>query len=256
MVTLYGVRVSLHPAGHILGSAQVRIEHRGEVWGVSGDYKLHPDPTCAPFEPLRCHTLITECTFGLPVFAWPAPEEVAAEIGAWWRRNREEGRCSVLFAYSLGKAQRLASLLEPVGPIFAHGAVEAMTAVYRQAGVSLPATRPAPERLSRDEDCGALVLAPPAAEGSPWMHRFRNSARAFVSGWMRIRGNRRRRALDRGFVLSDHADWGGILAAVRASGAERVWTTHGFAAETARFLAETGLAAEPVGADFAPHAED
>ena len=256
MVALDGVRVSLHPAGHILGSAQVRVEHRGEIWGVSGDYKLHPDPTCAPFEPLRCHTLVTECTFGLPVFAWPAPEEVATEIGAWWRRNREEGRCSVLFAYSLGKAQRLASLLEPVGPIFAHGAVEAMAAVYRQAGVSLPRMRPAAEARAQAGDRGALVIAPPAAEGTPWMRRFPDAARAFVSGWMRIRGNRRRRALDRGFVLSDHADWDGILSAVRGSGAERVWTTHGFAAETARFLAETGLAAEPVGTDIADSPEE
>jgi putative mRNA 3-end processing factor len=181
---------------------------------------------------------------------------VAAEIEAWWRRNREEGRCSVLFAYSLGKAQRLASLLEPVGPIFAHGAVEAMTAAYRQAGVSLPRMRPAAEARTPAGDRGALVLAPPAAEGSPWMHRFRNSARAFVSGWMQIRGNRRRRALDRGFVLSDHADWDGILSAVRASGAERVWTTHGFAAETARFLSEAGLAADPVGTDFADGPEE
>jgi putative mRNA 3-end processing factor len=255
-VSMDGVRVSLHPAGHILGSAQVRIERRGETWVVTGDFKRDPDPTCLPFEPLRAHTLVTECTFGLPVFAWPAPAAVIAEIGRWWRRNREEQRCSILFAYSLGKAQRVAAVLEPVGPIFTHGAVENMTAIYRQAGVRLSATRTVSDADPRDDYAGALVIAPPLAEGTPWMRRFPDPSRAFVSGWMRIRGNRRRRGLDRGFVLSDHADWPAILATVRDSGAERVWTTHGYTAETARFLTEIGCRADPVRTPITGDSED
>jgi putative mRNA 3-end processing factor len=255
-VELNGVRLSLHPAGHILGSAQVRLEHRGEVWGVTGDFKRDPDPTCPPFEPLRAHTLVTECTFGLPVFAWPDPHEVMGEIGRWWRRNAAERRCSVLFAYSLGKAQRLAAALEPIGPIVTHGAVESMTAVYRRQGVRLAETRPAAEVGHREDCAGALVLAPPLAEGTPWMRRFADPSRAFVSGWMRIRGNRRRRGLDRGFILSDHADWPGLIATVRESGAERVWTTHGYTAETAQFLNEQGIAAEAVRTAFTGEAED
>jgi putative mRNA 3-end processing factor len=252
-----GIRLSLHPAGHILGSAQVRLERGGQVWAVTGDFKLQPEPTCAPFEPLRCHTLITESTFGLPVFAWPEPGEVAAEVNAWWRRNGEQGRPSLLFAYSLGKAQRIAARLDAgIGPVFTHGAVEPIMDVYRQCGIHLCPTRPVSDALGKDGFKGALVLAPPAAEGSPWIRRFPDASRAFASGWMRIRGNRRRRALDRGFVLSDHADWRGLLSAIDACGAERVWVTHGFAEELVRYLVEKGTAAAVVTASFAGEPEN
>ncbi len=243
-----GLRLSLHPAGHLLGSAQVRLERGGEVWVVTGDFKRDPDPTCAPFEPLRCHTLLTECTFGLPVFRWPAPETVMAGIGAWWRANAAAGRPSLLLAYALGKAQRiLAGLDSTIGPIIAHGAIEQINEVYREAGVRLPPTRPMPATRARDDIAGALVLAPPAADGSPWMRRVAGASRAFASGWMQIRGNRRRRSLDRGFVLSDHADWSRLLATVRESGAERILLTNGYAAEMERFLRERGVTAEAVG---------
>jgi putative mRNA 3-end processing factor len=243
-IDLNGVRLSLHPAGHILGSAQVRLERNGEVWVVTGDFKRGPDPTCTPFEPLRCDTLVTESTFGLPIFCWPAAEAVTTEISDWWRRNAATGRTSLLFAYSLGKAQRiLAGVDASIGPIFIHGAIDPITQVYREAGVSLPPTRAVEAATGRQELAGALVLAPPAAEGSTWMRRFVRASRAFASGWMQIRGNRRRRALDRGFVLSDHADWMGLLETIDASGAERIWVSHGYAAETARFLTERGLSA-------------
>lgn len=242
------LRLSLHPAGHLLGSAQVRLEHAGEVWVVTGDFKRDPDPTCAPFEPLRCSTLLTECTFGLPVFRWPAPETVMAEIGEWWRENAAAGRPSLLLAYALGKAQRILAGIDPaIGPIFAHGAVEQITRIYREAGVRLPPIRPMPETRARREVAGALVLAPPAADGSPWMRRAAGASRAFASGWMQIRGNRRRRAVDRGFVLSDHADWSRLLATIHESGAERILLTHGYADEMKRFLEEKGVAAEAVG---------
>ncbi|RPJ70294.1 MAG: hypothetical protein EHM15_11935 [Desulfobacteraceae bacterium] len=214
---------------------------------ATGDFKRDPDPTCAPFEPLRCHTLLTECTFGLPVFRWPAPETVIADIGAWWRANAAAGRPSLLLAYALGKAQRILAGIDPtIGPIIAHGAIEQINEVYREAGVRLPPTRPMPATRARDDIAGALVLAPPAADGSPWMRRVAGASRAFASGWMQIRANRRRRALDRGFVLSDHADWSRLLATIQESGAGRILLTHGYAAEMERFLRERGVAAEAV----------
>lgn len=251
VVGLDGVRVSLHPAGHILGSAQVRVEHRGEVWVVSGDYKTEPDPTCAPFEPVRCHTFVTESTFGLPIYRWEPQREVFARIREWWTANAGEGRASVLFGYSLGKAQRLiAGLGGGPGPIHTHGAVERLNEAYRASGVALPQTThtgaAAGAGARRTEFAGSLVVAPPSAQGSAWMRRFGDASTAFASGWMRIRGTRRRRAADRGFVISDHADWPGLLASIEATGAERVWVTHGYRDPLARWLRERGLAARSV----------
>ena len=253
-----GVRVSLHPAGHVLGSAQVRIEHRGRVWVASGDYKFMQgvdgsrvdgtsdvDPTCAPFEPVRCHVFITESTFGLPIYRWQPQREIFAGIDAWWRSNAENDRASVLFCYAFGKAQRvLAGVDATIGPIFCHGAVEPLNRAYRRAGVALPPTT----LVSEVEDKGlfktGLVLAPPSAAGSTWMKRFGEYSDAFASGWMLLRGARRRRGVDRGFVLSDHADWPGLHAAITASGAERVIVTHGDVAVMVRWLNESGLDAE------------
>ncbi|MGA2742126.1 MAG: ligase-associated DNA damage response exonuclease, partial [Bryobacteraceae bacterium] len=210
-VSLNGVRVSLHPAGHILGSAQVRIESGGEVWVVSGDYKLEPDPTCAAFEPVACDTLVTESTFGLPIYRWPSEAEVFTEIRSWWAANRQAGKASVLFAYSLGKAQRVLAGIDPAdGPIYTHGAVENFCQLYREAGVALAPTMHVAAAPPGTDWSGALIVAPPSANGSPLligMRRFSPFSTGFASGWMRIRGARRRRSLDRGFVLSDHADW-------------------------------------------------
>jgi putative mRNA 3-end processing factor len=245
-----GVRVSLHPAGHILGSAQVRVEHKGEVWVASGDYKIEPDGTCAAFEPVRCHGFVTESTFGLPIYRWRRQAEVAAEINGWWRANSEAGRASVVYAYALGKAQRVLALLDPeIGPILAHGAVEPMDEIYRARGVALPPTA-SPAGMAKAALGRALVLAPPSAAGSPWMRRFPDYADAFASGWMQVRGQRRRRGVDRGFVLSDHADWGGLLSAIAATGASRVLVTHGSAATLARYLGEQGLSADMAQAEY------
>ena len=247
---LGGVGVSLHPAGHILGSAQVRLEAGGEVWVVSGDYKTDPDPTCLPFEPVRCHTFISESTFGLPIYRWPAQSEVFGEINAWWRANADAGRASLLSGYALGKAQRLIAGLDPsIGPILTHGAVEKINAAYRAAGVALPATTYAGD-ADRAAIRRAIVIAPPSAAGSVWARRFGNASNAFASGWMRVRGARRRRSLDRGFTLSDHADWPGLLGAIAATGAERVWVTHGFTGPVVRWLEEHGLEARAVATRF------
>src|SRR6476469_4090098 len=242
-IDVNGVRVSLHPAGHILGSSQIRIERGGEVWVVSGDYKTDPDPTCTAFEVVPCHTFITESTFGLPIYRWRPQTEVFAEIREWWLANVAGNRASIIYAYALGKAQRvLAGLLDAdIGPIYTHGAVERLTRDYRESGIDLPPTHHASEMPRGHDFGGALVIAPPSAAGSTWLRRFGASSPAFASGWMQIRGARRRRAVDRGFVLSDHADWPALLATIEATRAERVWVTHGFREPVVRWLLERGI---------------
>jgi putative mRNA 3-end processing factor len=238
------VAISLHPAGHVLGSAQVRIEHRGEVWVVSGDYKVEPDVTCAAFEPVKCHTFITESTFGLPIYTWVAAAELFADINQWWAANAANNQASVLFCYSFGKAQRLlAGVDSSIGPIVTHGAVEPLNRAYREAGVALPETKIVSEVIDKADFSRALVLAPPSAAGSPWMKRFGDYSDAFASGWMLLRGARRRRAVDRGFVMSDHADWPGLNSAIRASQASTVYVTHGYVPVMVRWLQEQGLEA-------------
>jgi len=239
-----GVRVTLFPAGHVLGSAQVRLELGGETWVVSGDYKVAPDPTCSPWEPVRCHTFITESTFGLPIYRWPSAADVLSDLDAWRAANRDQGRASVVFAYALGKAQRLlAGVSAEAGPIYCHGAVEKLNRAYRGSGVALPETKNPVDEPKGTNWTGALIVAPPSAAGTPWMRRFGDVSTAFASGWMLIRGTRRRRAVDRGFVLSDHADWPDLNQAIEATGAERVLVTHGYTDAMVRWLRERGLQA-------------
>ncbi|HVF39746.1 MAG TPA: ligase-associated DNA damage response exonuclease, partial [Gemmatimonadaceae bacterium] len=245
-LSMNGVRVSFHPAGHILGSAQIRVEHRGEVWVVSGDYKIEPDPTCRAFEAVSCHTFVTESTFGLPIYRWTPQSDTFAEIAEWWRANAEAGRASIIFAYALGKAQRVLAGLSMFGEgsFYTHGAVERLNKDYRDTGISLPATTYVAS-MPRDHDwSGALIVAPPSASGSTWMRRFGAASTAFASGWMRVRGARRRRAVDRGFVVSDHVDWPALMSAIESTGAQRVLVTHGYRDPVVRFLRERGLEAE------------
>jgi putative mRNA 3-end processing factor len=245
-VQMDGVRVSLHPAGHILGSAQVRIEHGGEVWVASGDYKRAPDPTCAPFQVQRCHAFITEATFALPVFRWDPPAQTVAEICAWWEQMRADGRPAVLFGYSLGKSQRVLSELAACTdrPVYVHGSLLDAIDIYRAAGVPMVPTLRATEEKRGRSFAGELIVAPLTARGSVWMRRFGDHSSAFASGWMRIRGARRRRAYDRGFALSDHADWDDLLSTIADTGAERVFVTHGYTEPLARYLEGFGIAAE------------
>jgi putative mRNA 3-end processing factor len=238
------VTVSLHPAGHMLGSAQVRIDGVQGVWVLSGDYKREPDPTCTPFEPLRCDVFITEATYALPIFRWDAPAGIAGEIASWWTANA--GEASVLFCYALGKAQRLLAELAQLTdrPVYVHGAVEPFAAIYRAAGVRLLPTKHVEDRARL---AGELILAPITARGSPWMKRFRAFEAGFASGLLRIRGTRRRRGFDRGFVISDHADWPGVLRTIRETGAQRVLATHGHRDALVRWLREAGVDAAPIG---------
>jgi putative mRNA 3-end processing factor len=230
------------------------VKQDGNIWVVTGDFKTDIDPTCAPLEPLRCHTFISESTFGLPIFRWPSPELVMQEINSWWRSNRDQSQTSILFTYALGKAQRiLAGLDRSIGPILTHGAVEKINQCYRDVGINLPDTRYIGAIEKSDLPKDALVIAPPSADNPAWMRRFPERSRAFASGWMRIRGHRRRRSVDRGFILSDHTDWGGLVDTIETSGAEKIMLTHGYAAEMARWLQEKGYNAEaiPISSDVA-----
>lgn len=243
--------VSFHPAGHTPGSAQIRVEVAGEVWVVSGDYKVTPDALSTPYEPVRCHAFISECTFGLPVFTWPDETQIRDEINSWWAANAAEGRTSVLGAYSFGKTQRVLSLLDTgIGPILTHGAVENTNIVMRNQGISLPDTIHVTPDLNPRDFPGALVLAPPSALGSTWARRFGSPSTGFASGWMRLRGVRRRRAADRGFVLSDHADWPGLNSAIAETGAEKIFVTHGYTDIFARWLNDQGYQAEVIPTEF------
>ncbi|MES2633315.1 MAG: ligase-associated DNA damage response exonuclease [Pseudomonadota bacterium] len=240
-----GVKLSLHPAGHVLGSSQVRLEHAGRVWVASGDYKVAPDPTCAPFEAVRCDVFITESTFGLPIYRWVSDDELFTDINDWWSRNVLAGRASVIACYSFGKAQRvLAGVDASIGPIIVHGAVEPLNRAYRAAGVDLPPTRMVTDVTDKADLKRALVVCPPGAAASTWLRRFGDASTAFASGWMQLRGARRRGGWDRGFVLSDHADWPGLMSAIGATGAQRVIVTHGSIPVMVRYLREQGLEAE------------
>lgn len=236
---LNDVTISLHPAGHILGSAQIRVEHHGEVWVVTGDYKRQADSTCLPFEVVPCDTLITEATFGLPIYKWDPTEEVVAEIFAWWMEQRAKGKNALLACYALGKAQRILAELQRFTnePVLVHGAIDSLIEVYRDAGVALVPT----QKVGATPLQGALVLAPPSAFQSPWAKRFGDASHGFASGWMRLRGTRRNRGYDRGFVISDHADWDALLSTVEATGAKRILVTHGYAEELSRYLRDQGL---------------
>lgn len=263
-ITLGDTIVSLHPAGHILGSAQVRIEHArtGETWVITGDYKRTPaehaaDPTAEPFEPIRCHTLITESTFGLPIYRWPDPCGVHTEINTWWRDCQTVGRTALLYAYALGKAQRLLAGLDPsIGPILLHGATWPICDIYRSLGIDLPPYEHATIEQAKLHKGRAMVIAPPSAAASPWVRKFLPVSDAFASGWMMVRGMRRRRSVDRGFIISDHVDWPNLMATIRDTGCERVGVTHGSITPVVHYLKSQGLDAFPVPTRFVGESDD
>lgn len=235
-----GVTFSLHPAGHIISSSQIRVEYKGEVWVFSGDYKTEDDGVAVPYEVVRCNTFITECTFGLPAFKWIPQQQVITEINEWWQKNKEDGRTSVLFGYSLGKAQRLLKHLDSsIGKIYTHGAIENMTEVIRPL-ITMPPTNRITGETKKDELKGNIVLAPPSAHGTPWIKKMVPYVTASASGWMAFRGARRRRAIDKGFVMSDHCDWQGLLSSIKATGCEKVICTHGYTDILSRYLSEQG----------------
>jgi putative mRNA 3-end processing factor len=232
--------VSLHPAGHILGSSQIRIETKTEVVVVSGDYKRALDATCLPFEVIKCDVFVTESTFALPIYQWPSNETIHQQLKEWWDENAANDHPSVLFCYSLGKAQRIMSLLanEKDKTVHLHGAVFSLSILYQELGIKMIPFKPVSESAKGSSFSKDLILAPPSALGSPWIKRFPACRTAFASGWMEVRGTRRRKALDRGFVLSDHADWNELIQTIDETEAKIVLTTHGNSALLAQYLRE------------------
>lgn len=250
------VKFSFHPAGHVIGSSQIRVEHKGEVWVFTGDYKDEADGVSTPYEPVKCHTFITECTFGLPAFKWKPQAEVMSDINQWWAENQAEGRTSVLFGYSLGKAQRLLKHLNPeIGKIYTHGAIENMTEVLREM-VDFPETTRVTRDTTKKEINGNLVLAPPSAHGGTWIRKMVPYVTASASGWMTFRGARRRRAIDKGFVMSDHCDWDGLLNSIEATGCEKVICTHGYTDIFSKYLREIGYDARTEATQYDGETDD
>ena len=256
-IYLDGVTLSLHPAGHIIGSSQVRIEYNGEVWVISGDYKTENDGISGNFEPLRCNTFVTESTFGLPIYNWKPQQTIFEDIRDWIRNNQVNGKTSVLIAYSLGKAQRLLKAIEEVtGNIFVHGAIWNTHQVLLNAGFSLPTVNRVSPELPKETYKSSVIIAPPSADGSPWMNRFTPYSVGICSGWMQVRGHQRRRNADAGFALSDHADWKGLLETVKATGAEKVYVTHGFQSTFSRYLNESGIQSAEVKTEYGSEEEE
>lgn len=244
-----GARVSFHPAGHVPGSAQIRVEVNGQVWVAAGDYKVVDDGVSEAFEPVKCHAFVTESTFGLPVFKWTPDVALKAEINAWWAKNAKSKKNSLIGAYSLGKAQRVLAALDPsIGPIVAHPTVAETNKVLEAQGVILPKTEVSVETKGKSGIKGAMIVAPPSAMDSAWARQFTPLETAFASGWMAVRGIRRRRSIARGFVMSDHADWDGLNTAIKETSAEKVFVTHGYTDVFSRWLREQGFDAHDIDA--------
>jgi putative mRNA 3-end processing factor len=238
-ISINGVKVSFHPAGHIPGSSQIRLQYKGQISVVSGDYKLEDDGLSTPFEAVKCHELVTETTFGLPIYKWKPQSETFNEINQWWKQNQDEGKTSVIFAYALGKAQRIMKNVDnSIGRIYTHGAVENATNALRKTGLDLPDTIKITNEVPKKDYQGSLVITTPASIGTSWMKKLAPYSTGIASGWMMLRGTRRRKAADRGFVLSDHADWNGLLEAVKLSEAETVYSTHGYSNVFTKYLKE------------------
>ncbi len=256
-IFINNVKVSLHPAGHILGSSQIRLEYKNNVWVITGDYKLAEDKTCRSFEQLKCNTFITESTFGLPIYKWENQKNIISEINNWWEKNSSAGLASILFCYALGKAQRLISLVDnSIGPILTHGSVENINKVYRRSGVNLPDTKYVGDIVDKNILNKSLIIAPPSAYNNGWLKKFGKYETAFASGWMLVRGRRRRANYDRGFVLSDHADWTELLTTIINTHAENIWVTHGYAAVVAKYFSEKGLNTKVIPTRFEGEIDD
>jgi putative mRNA 3-end processing factor len=255
-INMNGVKVSFHPAGHVIGSSQIRLEYNGEVWVASGDYKVIDDGISGAFEPVKCDTFITESTFGLPIYKWRSQQQIFQDIQAWIRSNQADGKTSVMIAYSLGKAQRvLQAIAEVTDKIYVHGAIYNVHQTLIDAGWPLPLVKRVTPETTKEELKASVVIAPPSADGTSWMKKFTPYSVGVCSGWMQVRGNVRRRNVDAGFVMSDHADWPGLLEAIKATGAQKVFVTHGFQATFSRYLNEIGIEAAEVKTEYGEEEE-
>ena len=256
-LSLNGVNVSFYPAGHVPGSAQILIEIKGERWVVSGDYKVVDDGLSTPFKPIKCHSFISECTFGLPAFNWSPQEQVFKEINSWWQQCTSDGLTPILAAYGLGKAQRLIAGLDTnIGPILTHGAIEKTNQIMRDQKIAIPETFLVTSKLDLANFKNAIVLAPPSALSTSWVKKFGKISTGYASGWMAIRGIKRRRAADKGFVISDHADWNGLNLAIKETEAEKIFVTHGYTDSFSKWLQFKGLNASIVKTEFTTTEDD
>lgn len=249
-VTINGVKVSLHPAGHIIGSAQVRMEYQGKTTVVSGDYKIQDDGLSDPFEAVSCHEFVTESTFGLPIYNWLTVAQQNDQLRQWVRHNQANNKTSVFIGYSLGKAQRIMKALEGIGPLHVHDSIGRLNQAYESAGIGLPEYEIVDLREDTRRLDKQIVILPPSLSDSGLIRKIPNRADAICSGWMQVRGARRWRSADAGFAISDHADWNGLLEVIKATGAEKVYVTHGQTAVFTRYLNEIGIAAEEVKTEF------
>lgn len=233
-----GVSISFHPAGHIIGSSQIRLSFEDEVWVFTGDYKIEPDGVSEPFELIACDHFISECTFGLPIYRFPQLSSTYHAINNWWRSNAEEGYNTVLYGYSLGKAQNILAHLDPgLGEIYLHGAVANVNEALQEVGYHFPGVRITSD-TDRSKMRGAVIIAPPSANDSPWVRKLKPYREAICSGWMQLRGSRRRRSVDKGFVLSDHCDWTQLNKAIVQTGAKHIYLTHGYEINFSRWIVE------------------
>ena len=253
-ITVNEVKVSFHPAGHVIGSAQIRLEYKGYVVVFTGDYKTQPDFITQPFESIKCHTFITESTFGLPIYNWKSEEDLQNELQSWVKTNQQNNRTSVFLGYSLGKAQRLMSLLVGCDDIYVHRSIYNLNNAILESGIKLPETKLWSADLNKKTLENKIIIAPPAILGSRMLKRLPNPATAICSGWMQIRGNRRWQAVDAGFAVSDHADWNGLIHAVKASEAEQVYVTHGSQAVFSKYLNEIGIKANELVTEYGDEA--
>ncbi|MGY4385597.1 putative mRNA 3-end processing factor [Pedobacter sp. UYP24] len=245
-ININGVKVSLFPAGHVIGSSQVRLEYKGQVCVVSGDYKVEYDGISTAFEPVKCHTFVSESTFGLPIYKWQPQEIIFDQIKSWVADNHDNNKTSVLVAYSLGKAQRLIKGLDGFGKIYVHNSIANLNERFIKAGVDLPETIGITTETKKDELQRGIVIVPPALAEGRWIKNLINGATGVCSGWMQVRASRRWRSADAGFALSDHADWPGLISAIKETEAEKVYVTHGFTATFSKYLNEIGIASEEV----------
>ena len=255
-IDINGVKLSLFPAGHVIGSSQIRLEYKGEVCVVSGDYKVEYDGISTEFEPVKCHTFVSESTFGLPIYKWQPQNVIFSQIKEWISGNHDKNKTSVLVAYSLGKAQRLIKGLEGYGDIYVHNSIANLNEGFVKAGVNLPESIRITADTKKDDLQKGIVIVPPALAEGRWIKNLINGATGVCSGWMQVRASRRWRSADAGFALSDHADWPGLLSAIEATEAQKVYVTHGFTSTFSKYLNEIGIESEEVKTQYGNEEDD
>jgi putative mRNA 3-end processing factor len=251
-----GVKLSLHPAGHVIGSSQIRLEYKGEICVVSGDYKVEYDGISTAFEPVKCHTFVSESTFGLPIYHWEAQDLIFEKINDWVASNLQSQKTSILVAYSLGKAQRLIKNISSDYSIYVHSSIANLNEAFADAGIALPPTIKITPETKKEELQRGIVIVPPALADGKWVKSLIQPAVGICSGWMMVRAGRRWRSADAGFALSDHADWPGLLDAIKATSAQKVFVTHGSTAVFAKYLNEIGIEAEEVSTKYGMEDDD